>query len=189
VTPSWAGPAAFVETVAAAAQGDEDAFATLWRWLQPTITRYLQVAAPWDWEDISSEVWYSIVRDLGTFSGDERAFRAWALTIARHRMIDAARRRSRRLDTLPIVDIDLAADDDPSTPATRQAELAEALEVLRALPRSQADVLALRVIGGLSVAETADALGKSEGAVRVLAHRGLRQLAERALACAETGTR
>jgi RNA polymerase sigma-70 factor (ECF subfamily) len=188
VTPLWAAAAPFPETVAAAAGGDEQAFSALWRWLHPSLARYLQVVAPWEWEDLESEVWYSIARDLGSFSGDERAFRAWALTIARHRMIDAARRRSRRVDTLPIVDIDRASEGDASTLATYEAELAEALDVLRSLPSSQAEVLALRVIGGLTVSETAEALGKSEGAVRVLAHRGLRQLAERARAHVDAGS-
>jgi RNA polymerase sigma-70 factor, ECF subfamily len=189
VTPSWAGAAPFTETVAAATDGSEGAFTALWRWLHPSLARYLQVAAPWEWEDIESEVWYSIARDLRSFAGDERAFRAWALAIARHRMIDAARRRARRVETSPILDLDGATDGDASTPVTTQAELTEALAVLRALPPSQADVLALRVIGGLSVPETAELLGKSEGAVRVLSHRGLRNLAERSNAQARAGTR
>ena len=187
VHPSWAGAAPFTDTVASAARGDERAFASLWRWLHPSLARYLQVVAPWEWEDLSSEVWYSIARDLGTFAGDERAFRAWSLTIARHRVIDSARRRSRRVDTLPIIDVDRADDGDASTRVTHEAELVEAMGVLRALPPSQAEVLALRVIGGLTVAETAEALGKSEGAVRVLAHRGLRHLAERTQAQVEAG--
>jgi RNA polymerase sigma-70 factor (ECF subfamily) len=178
VTPSWAGAAPFPETVAAAARGDERAFTQLWRWLHPSLTRYLQVVAPWEWEDVASEVWYSVARDLGSFSGDERAFRAWALTIARHRTIDAARRRARRVETVPITDVDRAGDGDASTPVTRHVELAEVMAVLQKLPPSQAEVLALRVVGGLTVAEAAEALGKSEGAVRVLSHRGLRHLAE-----------
>jgi RNA polymerase sigma-70 factor (ECF subfamily) len=187
VTPCWTGAAPFSETVAAATSGDERAFASLWRWLHPSLARYLQVVAPWEWEDLASEVWYSVARDLGSFSGDERAFRAWTLTIARHRVIDAARRRSRRVETLPIIDVDRAAEGDASTFATTEAELAEAMAQIRALPPSQADVVALRVIGGLTVAETAEALGKSEGAVRVLAHRGLRHLAERSAAPTEAG--
>ncbi len=189
VTPCWAGAAPFSDTVAAATGGSERAFTALWRWLHPSLARYLQVAAPWEWEDIASEVWYSIARDLRSFSGDERAFRSWALAIARHRLIDAARRRSRRVETSPIVDIDGATADDASTPVTNEVELSEALAVLRSLPPSQADVLALRVIGGLTVAETAELLGKSEGAVRVLSHRGLRQLAQRSDAQAGAGAR
>jgi RNA polymerase sigma-70 factor (ECF subfamily) len=187
VTPSWAGAAPFAETVAAATNGDERAFTSVWRWMHPSLARYLQVVAPWEWEDLASEVWYSVARDLGSFSGDERAFRAWTLTIARHRVIDAARRRSRRVETLPIIDVDRAADGDASTPVTTEAELADAMVRIRALPSSQADVVALRVIGGLTVAETAEALGKSEGAVRVLAHRGLRHLAEVSAAPTEAG--
>src|SRR5579871_1873858 len=100
VTPSWAGAASFPDTVASAAGGDDGAFTALWRWFHPSLVRYLQVVAPWEWEDVASEVWYSVARDLASFSGDERAFRAWALTIARHRAIDTARRRARRVETV-----------------------------------------------------------------------------------------
>jgi RNA polymerase sigma-70 factor (ECF subfamily) len=179
VGPCWTGAAPFPETVAAAARGDDRAFASLWRWLHPSLARYLQVVAWWEWEDVASEVWCSIARDLRSFTGNERAFQAWAFTIARHRMIDAARQRSRRVDLLPIVDVDHACEGDASTAMTHASELADALKVLRVLAPSQAEVVALRVIGRLTVKETAEALGKTEGAVRVLSHRGLRDLADR----------
>jgi RNA polymerase sigma-70 factor (ECF subfamily) len=54
-----------------------------------------------------------------------------------------------------------------------------ALALIAELPRDQAEVVALRVLGGLDVAEVARILGKRPGAVRVLAHRGLRRLAQR----------
>jgi len=187
VTPPWTGALPFEGVVAAACDGDERAFSAIWRWLHPSLLRYLRIVAPTESEDIASEVWLSVVRGLTGFDGDERAFRAWVFTIARHRVVDAARRRARRVTaTVPIVELDPPAEGDASSRAVLEMELGAALDLIRSLPASQADVIALRVIAGLSVTETAAALGKSDGAVRVLAHRGLRELAARLSTQADT---
>jgi RNA polymerase sigma-70 factor (ECF subfamily) len=171
------GGPAFEELVSRARDGDEDAFAALWRHFHPGLVRYLRVVARDDAHDLASEVWLAVVRGLGNFSGDELGFRAWIFTIARHRAADAGRRRSRRIaDTVSLTDEDLPDGADPAAEAAARIELGACLRLLRSLPRSQADVIALRVIGGLSVAQTAATIGKSEGAVRVLAHRGLDHL-------------
>jgi RNA polymerase sigma-70 factor (ECF subfamily) len=176
---TWSGPCPFEETLLAAGAGDEQAFASMWRWLHPSLIRYLRAVSPAESEDLASEVWLSVVQGLRRFRGDEGAFRAWAFTIARHRVIDAARRRSRRVaDNVPLADVDPPAPLDAAAEADARSELEACLDVIRSLPAGQADVVALRVIGGLSVPETAAVVGKSDGAVRVLAHRGLRQLAE-----------
>ena len=176
---TWTGARAFEETILDASEGDEQAFSALWRWLNPSLIRYLRVVAPGESEDLASEVWLSVVQGLRRFRGDDGAFRAWAFTIARHRVIDAARRRSRRVvDHISLVDADAPPAPDAALEADARWELEACLDVIRSLPPGQADVVALRVIGGLSVPDTAAVVGKSDGAVRVLAHRGLRQLAE-----------
>ena len=176
---TWTGARAFEETILDASEGDEQAFSALWRWLNPSLIRYLRVVAPGESEDLASEVWLSVVQGLRRFRGDDGAFRAWAFTIARHRVIDAARRRSRRVvDNISLVDSDAPPAPDAALEADARWELEACLDVIRLLPPGQADVVALRVIGGLSVPDTAAVVGKSDGAVRVLAHRGLRQLAE-----------
>jgi Sigma-70 region 2 len=79
--------AAFPTVLSAAASGDEDAFARLWRDLQPRLLRYLRVVAPGTADDLASETWLTVIRGLGRFHGDEPAFRVWVFTIARHRAI------------------------------------------------------------------------------------------------------
>jgi Sigma-70 region 2 len=79
--------AAFPAVLSAAASGDEDAFARLWRDLQPRLLRYLRVVAPGTADDLASETWLAVIRGLGRFHGDEPAFRVWVFTIARHRAI------------------------------------------------------------------------------------------------------
>src|SRR4029453_5417902 len=80
---------------AAAQGGDGQAFAVLWRDLQPALLRYLRVAAPEAAEDLAPDTWVSVIRGLGRFRGDGRDFRAWVFTVARHRAIDWRRQATR----------------------------------------------------------------------------------------------
>lgn len=87
---------AFPDVLAAAQGGDEAAFTALFRDVQPVLLRYLHIIGPHAAEDIASETWVRVVSGLPKFSGDERSFRAWLFTIARHRAIDFGRSRTRR---------------------------------------------------------------------------------------------
>ena len=176
----WAGDRRFEEVFAAARAGDEGAFAELWRWLHPPLRRWLAVVAPGDVDDVESEAWLSIARGLDSFDGGEGEFRGWVFTIARRRAIDWERRRRRQPPSAALDGVDVA---DPSGSAASRVDaataLAAALTLLGQLTPDQREVVALRVIVGMSVAETAAVVGKTEGAVRVLCHRALRTLAER----------
>ena len=151
----------------AAQGGDERAFSALWRWLNPPLVRWLAVTAPDGGDDVASEVWVSIIRGLDVFEGDERAFRGWAFTIARRRAIDWGRRRRRRRD-VPLSDgVDRPGPSDASEAVSEATAVEAAVALLRSLNPDQAE---------LTVAETAAVVEKSEGAVRVMCHRGLRAL-------------
>jgi RNA polymerase sigma-70 factor (ECF subfamily) len=174
----WAGRRAFADVLDSARAGDEMAFAELWRWLHPPLMRWLVVVSSTDVDDVASEVWISISRNLGSFEGDEQAFRRWVFTIARRRAIDWARHRNRRPQAVELGDVDIA-DGRAATAALFEsaASLEAALALLQRLTPDQREVLALRVIVGMTVGETAAIVHKSEGAVRILCHRGLRALA------------
>jgi RNA polymerase sigma-70 factor (ECF subfamily) len=171
----------FPELLAAAQGGDEQAFAVLWRDLQPAVLRYFQVAAEEAAEDLAADTWVSVIRGLGRFRGDERAFRAWVFTVARHRAIDWRRQAARRSTTSvpPELLAERPASDDPVVEVLEGQATRAALALLAELPHDQAEVVALRVLGGLEVAEVARIVGKRPGTVRVLTHRGLRRLAKR----------
>ena len=169
----------FAATLAAAAAGDEAAFAVLWRDLQPPLRRYLGLLAPGWADDLASETWHDVVRGLRRFSGDEAGFRAWLFSIARHRAVDWLRRESSRPATpVPVEDlVDRHGAEDTEAAALEAVSTAEALALLARLPPDQGEVVALRVIAGLDVARVAEITGRRPGTVRVLAHRGLRRLA------------
>jgi RNA polymerase sigma-70 factor, ECF subfamily len=179
----------FPELLAAAQGGDERAFAVLWRELQPAVLRYFRVAAGEAAEDLAADTWVSVIRSLGRFRGDERAFRAWVFTVARHRAIDWRRQAARRPTRLVPAELlaERPAPDDPVAEVLEAQSTRAALALLAELPADQAEVVALRVLGGLEVAEVARIVGKRPGTVRVLAHRGLRRLARRVEAAGLAG--
>jgi RNA polymerase sigma-70 factor (ECF subfamily) len=170
----------FGELLDAARAGDERAFAVLWRDLNPALLRYLRVLAPATADDTTAEVWLEVCRGLGRFRGPEPSFRAWVFTVARMRAVDAARQASRRPTRLvpPELLPDRAAPDDPAAAAVEAQATQEALALIAMLPPAQAEVVLLRVIAGLDAVQVARIVGKQPGAVRVLAHRGLRRLAQ-----------
>lgn len=170
-------PEIFVENLAAAQKGDETAFTVLFRYAQPAVLRYLRVVSRNRAEDIASETWLQVVRGLGSFSAEEpSAFRAWVLSIARHRWLDDQRARSRRPEVVGHEVPEQAAPFDVSAMVDEIITTERALALIARLPRDQAEVVMLRFIADLDVAATAQVLGKEPGAVRVLAHRGLRRL-------------
>jgi RNA polymerase sigma-70 factor (ECF subfamily) len=163
-----------------ARKGDRDAFAWLWTYLNPSLLRYLTAGLPADADDIASSVWLEVARRIDRFEGNERAFRGWLFTIARHRLLDRQRQRQRdRSEPVPVAELaQRRATDDPLRIVLDLESTEAALSVVRRLPPDQADVVMLRVVAGLDTATVARVLGKRTGAVRVLQHRALRRLAE-----------
>jgi RNA polymerase sigma-70 factor (ECF subfamily) len=169
----------FGSVLAAAQEGSEVAFSRLWRDGNPALLRYLRVTAPEAAEDVAAETWLQVVRGLAGFRGNEQGWRAWLFTMARRRAIDEARRRSRRpekalAETLPGR---LPVSADAADLALEQIGTRSALSLVARLPPHQAEVILLRVVAGLDTGAVARMLGRSPGAVRVAAHRGLRQMA------------
>jgi RNA polymerase sigma-70 factor (ECF subfamily) len=170
------------EALISARAGDEAGFLVLWDALQPRLLRYLQAVGCDDVDDVAGETWLQVVRDLPKFRKDSAdEFRAWLFTIARHRAIDAARSRRRFLDKV----LATQAVPPPMTPGNpvedevfHELSTRQAIAMVAALSKDQAEVVALRVIAGLDTEAVARMLRKSPGAVRVALHRGLRTLSD-----------
>lgn len=167
------------DVVASAVAGDESAFITLYRALQPPLLRYLRVLTPSGAEDAASETWAAAVTHLARFTGGERELRSWLFTIARSKVIDQTRQQARR----PVQLTDEPHHLDRPDPQDVALEVIDAMTpdlavaLLAALPADQAEVITLRVLGGFDTAEVSRLTGKSPGAVRVAQHRGLKRLA------------
>ncbi|MGW2033166.1 MULTISPECIES: RNA polymerase sigma factor [Streptomyces] len=165
--------------VARAQDGDETAFAVAYRIVQPGLLGYLRGLVGEDAEDVASEAWLEIARDLGRFRGDGAGFRGWTATIARHRALDHLRRQRvrPRAAWLEQDALELPGRHSTHDQALESLSTERALELVRALPRDQAEAVLLRVVVGLDGPAAARVLGKRPGAVRTAAYRGLRRLA------------
>jgi RNA polymerase sigma-70 factor (ECF subfamily) len=165
--------------VGRAQQGDGEAFRLLYRDIQPRLLRYLGALAGQDAEDIASETWLQVTRDLPGFSGTYDGFRGWVATIARHRALDHLRRNTRRPPALALPAEDLAAwpaADDTTQGAIDAVATGHAIALIATLPPDQAEAVLLRTVLGLDAATAGHVLGKRAGAVRTAAHRGLKTL-------------
>lgn len=168
----------FPEVLAGAQAGDEAAFSRLWRETQPVLLRYLRVLAPGLAEDLASAAWLEAIGSLPDFDGPEAGFRSWLITIARHKFFDDRRRAARRPETsVGAFDGIEPIGADAAEESAERMSTDRALRLIAQLPSEVAEMVALRVIAGLDVAEVAEITGRSPGAVRVAVHRGLRRLA------------
>lgn len=163
-----------------AQQGDEDAFATAYRLVHPGLLGYLRGLVGNDAEDIASDAWLEIARDLKRFRGDGAGFRGWTATIARNRALDHLRKQKRRPQMSLIEQdvLELPARADTVDAALESMSTQWALRQIIGLPPDQAEAVLLRVVVGLDGSSTARVLGKRPGAVRTAAYRGLKRLAE-----------
>ncbi|MFF7448627.1 MULTISPECIES: sigma-70 family RNA polymerase sigma factor [unclassified Streptomyces] len=166
--------------VARAQEGDEGAFAVAYRIVQPGLLGYLRGIVGDDAEDVASDAWLEIARDLGRFKGDGAGFRGWSATIARHRALDHLRRQKVRPRSAALEQdlLDLPGPQSTHDQALESISTEYALQLVRGLPRDQAEAVLLRVVVGLDGPAAARVLGKRPGAVRTAAYRGLRRLAQ-----------
>jgi RNA polymerase sigma-70 factor, ECF subfamily len=158
---------------------DQATFEHLYRAIGPRLHRFVRLAEPAEADDISAEVWLAVTRYLPRFRGDADGFEALVFTIARRRITDHRRRRSRRRTDVVANDsfVDVAGDDEPETAALDLLRTRATLEELvRTLTPAQVEVVMLRVVHGLPVERVAAMLGRSPGNVRILQHRALKRL-------------
>lgn len=172
---------AFDDVLRRAQAGDAQAFAVLWRETNPMLLRYLRVTAGDQAEDVASSTWLKAIEALGGFDGNEPGFRRWVVTIARNQHLDQVRSRARRPedvtdDIVALADVTGAWSPDAAHHVERRMSTEAAIALIARLPQDQAELLMLRIVVGLDVAEVAEVTGRTPGSVRVAVHRALRRL-------------
>ena len=171
--------ARFDQVLHAARHGDEDAWAELYGDLAPVVLGYLRGHGAPDPEDLLGEVWVQVVRHIDGFEGDESGFRSWVFTIAHHRLVDVRRAMIRRPEDLtPAEDLDpvLPSADDAAPEALEALGTEEVHHLLDQLTEDQREVLLLRMVSGLRLAEVVEVTGRTRQAVKSLQRRGIEQL-------------
>jgi RNA polymerase sigma-70 factor (ECF subfamily) len=125
-----------------------------------------------DAEDITQHVFAKMMRVIDKYEERDVPFFAWALRVARNVAVDHI--RSER--SIPVEEVRKTDDREGSDPAAR-GKMQDLRDALATLPSAQREVLILRHVAGLSPIEIAKLIGKSEGSVHGLHHRGRRTLA------------
>ena len=168
----------FEDALSGAARGDQAAISALYRELNPPLVRYLRHQVGRFAEDTASDVWMGLVPQLAGFDGSLAQLRALMFTIARRRVVDHFRHHGRQPSTCSLESsFDPADGPDPEAVAIENITAQGAVAALvRGLPADQAEIVLLRVLGELDVAQVARIVGKSAGAVRIAQHRALRHL-------------
>jgi RNA polymerase sigma-70 factor, ECF subfamily len=161
-------PADLAKAVREVAAGDEAAFRAVYRAVQSALLRHLGILVGEHAEDVASETWLQIARDVGRYRGEGGGCRRWAATIARHRALDHLRHHQRR-PSLPAAThhfAGLAGFDDTESRAIDAVGMPATIDWIASMPQDQAQAIMLRVVGGLDAQTAAAVLGKRAGAVR-----------------------
>ncbi|MGI8718806.1 MAG: sigma-70 family RNA polymerase sigma factor, partial [Lapillicoccus sp.] len=158
---------------------DAEAFGLLYERYVDTVYRYIyvRVGSVPTAEDLTSETFIRALRRIDTFTWQGRDIAAWFITIARNLLTDNAKSSRFRLEvsTADMLDADEGVDG-PEDEVLERLRDARLIDAVRSLKPEQAECVVLRFIQGLSLAETAKVLGRSEGAVKQLQLRAVRSL-------------
>ena len=162
-----------------AKSGDKSALEAIYRDVAPLVLGYLRSTGAFDPEDVTSEVFVSMMRGIKSFDGDESHFRSWILTITHRRLTDAIRKAGRRReDPVPVDELGerMVVLTDSESQAMARLRSRGVLDALDQLTDDQRAVLMLRVLADLSVPEISAIVDKPETAVKALLRRGLASL-------------
>jgi RNA polymerase sigma-70 factor (TIGR02952 family) len=168
------------DLVRRAQEGDAEAFGEIYDHYVGMVHRYVyhRVGDRTTAEDVTSETFVRALRRIDSLSFQGRDVGAWLITIARNIVFDHVKSSRYRLEvtTADMRDADTFTDG-PEDAVVQQLTNEALVECMRKLGPEQQECLALRFLHGLSVAETAQVMGKRDGAIKALQHRAVRRLA------------
>ena len=170
-----------IALVELARSGDKEAFGQLYDHYQPSVYRFLyyRVGSMTLAEDLTAETFFRALRSMHSFRWQGKDFGAWLMTIARNLTADHFKAGRTRLEqtTEDMQTLD-STSDGPEIEVLSSLTNESLLRALGELPTEQRECLIMRFLQGLSIAETAEILGRSSGAVKQLQLRGVRNLAK-----------
>jgi len=158
--------------------GDPEAFGLLYDRYLDQVYRYVlyRVASPQLAEDLTSETFTRALRRIGTFQEQGRDIGAWFVTIARNLVADHYKSARYRLE-LMTDDVTRSGQvplaEGPERQVLDGLTNAVLLAAVRQLRPDQQECIVLRFLQGRSVAETAQVMGRSDGALKALQHRAV----------------
>jgi RNA polymerase sigma-70 factor (ECF subfamily) len=164
--------------------GDAEAFGQIYDRYCDTVFRYIyfRVSTRTLAEDLAQETFLRALRRIGSFTWQGRDLGAWLVTIARNLVADHFKSGRYRLEvaTAEVLDADSPDRGPEGSPETAVLDHLTNTTLLTAVKRlnpEQQECIVLRFLQGFSVAETAQTMGKNEGAIKALQYRAVRSLA------------
>ncbi len=166
------------EMLVARAQQNLGAFSELYQRHVQRVYRYVLVRVGGnvqDAQDLTSQTFLAAMEGLKSYRSTQ-PFVAWLLGIARHKVADQFRRQKPQVELETAVFLPHTPSDDPDEQLDQQLDIARVTRKLQTIAPDRAEVITLRLMAGLEVADIARMLGKNDAAVRMLLFRGLRDL-------------
>ena len=169
------------DLVSRAKSGDQNAFSLLYQEFVHSIYKYIYVRVnnqPEQAEDLTQEVFLKALNNLDRYRFRGKPFSSWLFRIAHNLIIDYYRKTSNNNHhTVALNDSTVfLSEENPVKSAELSMEMSELKQAIEKLPAQQKEVISLRFGNGLSLAETADAIGKTKGTVKKLQHVALVKL-------------
>ena len=164
-------------TIELARTGDQQALAAVYDWYLPRVYRYIlsRLGDVAEAEDLTEDIFLRMLGAIADYKRTGVPFSAWLFRIARNHLVSYYRKNgNRKTDALQETMAD--SRHDPASIVETQLILGEVAEAVQRLPDAQRDVIALRFAVGLSIAETAQVLGKRQGNVKALQHKAVTRL-------------
>lgn len=157
-----------------AQQHDQTALTQIYEENFDRIYRYivLKIGERTEAEDMTQQVFLSAFKSISSFQWKGMPISAWLFRIAHNQIVDYLRKKTRRA-TVPLNESRAVSNGDPGLVAEKNIEIEHLVAATKKLTKAQREVIALRFAGGLSVAQVAKVMGRSEGAVKALQHSAI----------------
>jgi len=158
-----------------ARQGDKEAFAKLYESHFEKIYRYvaIKIGNRIEAEDMTQQVFIRAYESISSYKYQGIPFSAWLFRIAHNQMVDFVRKESKK-PTVPLDEtMPIMSESDPVQEVEVRLNIEQVVAASKRLTKAQREVISLRFAGGLSIAECAKTMGKSEGAIKALQHSAI----------------
>ncbi|PIT92858.1 MAG: hypothetical protein COU08_00205 [Candidatus Harrisonbacteria bacterium CG10_big_fil_rev_8_21_14_0_10_42_17] len=161
-----------------AKSGDSDSFGELYDYYIPQIYRYvlLKVSNKTTAEDLVHEIFISAWKSIGRYEHKGFPFSSWLYQIARNQVIDHYRVKKTHSDIETVNEEFVKIDPDVSERMDAKLQWEKVKGAMQNLSQDQQDVLIMRFVEDMSHREIAEAIKKTEGAVRIIQHRAINEL-------------
>ena len=157
-----------------AKEGDQEAFTQIYEENFDRIYRYvvLKIGDRTEAEDMTQQVFLKALQSISSFKWKGVPFSAWLFRIAHNQVVDYLRKKT-KYATSPLDESKISSDSNPQKMAERNLDIEQLLLATKKLTKAQQEVISLRFAGELSIAQAAEVMGKSQGAIKALQHSAI----------------